>query len=146
LPASGTATACSRKYLWSLGTLSLEPTLAERHAFWTRVAEVLAPYAPAQRNPVVATLAARIPPPTPEQMHAEQRVAETARVQVEVKRIVDEIAHWDEIALSTRSVPRHPGDDRRPATAGAPRARAGGSGGGAGGAGGAETIRAANGG
>jgi hypothetical protein len=90
-----------QEYLWSLGTLSLEPTLAERHKFWTRVAEVLAPYAPAQRAPVVAALAARVEPPTPEQMQAEIATAQ-ARNAAEQARIMGEIARWDERAREHR--------------------------------------------
>jgi hypothetical protein len=82
-----------QEYLWSLGTLSPEPTLAERHKFWTRVAEVLAPYAPAQRAPVVAALAARVPLPTPEQIATAR-----ARRAAEQARITGEIARWDERA------------------------------------------------
>jgi hypothetical protein len=97
-----------QEHLWALGSLSPEPSLAERHAFWTRVAEVLAPYAPEQRAPVVAALAARVPPPDVQEMQAEE--ARLAREQAQrmvgeqVQRLTLEAQRWDEVARQHRAV------------------------------------------
>jgi len=97
-----------QEHLWSLGTLSLEPSLAERHAFWTRAAQVLGHYTKAERASVVTVLAARVPPPDAEEMAAEEaRIArEQAQrvVEAQAQRLTQEAQRWEEAARQHRAV------------------------------------------
>ena len=93
-----------QEHLWSLGTLPPEPSLTERHAFWIRVAQVLAPYDPVQRAPIEAALAARVPPPEAGEREAQIAVEQAQEIAAEAQRIALEAQRWDEVARQHRAV------------------------------------------